>query len=214
MSNNTNVNLRKYLIAAMATCFIMLIWSAYDSPLFPLYTSGDSSIFMLIGKGITEGKIPYRDLFDHKGPVLFWIEAAGWALGGRNGIWFIETLGAIFSVFMIMKICELFNSRFFIPVIGTAVVYLTLFGRGNLCENYSLPLVYLCVYLTIKYYQSEVVKHPWIYSYIYGICFALLAFIRVNNATIICGFVLCIIIRLITAREFDNLIKNIIAVID
>lgn len=211
MSKKTNVNLKKYFIAAMVTCFVMLIWSAYNSPLFPLYTSGDSSIFMLIGKGITEGKVPYRDLFDHKGPIFFWIEAAGWALGGRTGIWIIETLGTVFSVFMIMKICELFNSGFFIPVIGTAIVYLTLFGRGNLCENYSVPLVYLCVYLTIKYHQSEVIKHPWIYSFIYGTCFALLAFIRVNNATIICGFALCIIIRLIIAKEFDNLITNIIA---
>ena len=69
--------IKKYLIAAVATCFVMLLWSAYDSPLFPLYNSSDSAIFMLIGKGITDGKIPYRDLFDHKGPFLFCIEPPG-----------------------------------------------------------------------------------------------------------------------------------------
>ena len=51
----------KYMIAGVVTCFVMLICSAYDSPLFPLYNSSDSAIFMLIGKGITEGKLPYVD---------------------------------------------------------------------------------------------------------------------------------------------------------
>ena len=203
--------IKRYLIVTVATCFVMLLWSAYDSPLFPLYTSGDSSIFMLIGKGITEGKVPYRDLFDHKGPFLFWIEAAGWAIGGRTGIWAIETLGTVLSVIMIMKISEQLGSNSFLPVIGTAVVYLSYFGRGNLCENYSVPLVYVCLYLIVKYYQSDEIKHPAMYSFIYGVCFAVLAFIRINNATIICGFVLCIIVRLLIEREYLNLVRNLTA---
>ena len=203
--------IKRYLTAAVATCLVMLLWSAYDSPLFPLYTSGDSSIFMLIGKGITEGKIPYRDLFDHKGPFLFWVEAAGWALGGRTGIWAMETIGAVLSVFMIMKISDQLGSNPLIPVIGTAAVYLSYFGRGNLCENYSVPLVYACLYLIVKYYQSDQRKHPPVYSFVYGVCFAALAFIRINNATIICGFVLCIIIRLLMEREYINLLQNLLA---
>lgn len=209
--NSAFDRINRYLIGAVATCFVMLLWSAYDSPLFPLYNSSDSSIFMLIGKGITEGKVPYRDLFDHKGPFLFWIEAAGWALGGRTGIWVIETLGTILSVFMTMKISDQLNSNSLIPVIGTVVVYLSYFGRGNLCENYSVPLVYVCLYLIVKYYQSDEVKHPAMYSFIYGVCFAVLAFIRINNATIICGFVLCIIVRLLIEREYGNLVRNLLA---
>lgn len=201
---------KRYLIAAAVTCFVMFLWSAYDSPLFPLYTSGDSSIFMLIGKGITEGKVPYRDLFDHKGPFLFWIEAVGWALGGRTGIWAIETMGAVLSVFMIIKISDQLRSDPIISIIGTAAVYLTYFGRGNLCENYSVPLVYFCLYLIVKYYQSDEKKHPPAYSFIYGFCFAVLAFIRLNNATIICGFALCIIIRLLMEREYANLLQNLL----
>lgn len=202
---------RKYLIAGVITCIAMLICSAYDSPLFPLYNSSDSAIFMLIGKGITEGKLPYVDLFDHKGPVLFWIEAFGWWIVGRTGIWIVETIGAIVSVFLLIRICEQLRSNWSLPILGTAVVYLSYFGRGNLCENYSLPFILFCVFLTVRYFQSNIIKHPWKYAFAYGVCFAILAFIRVNNATVICGFVLCIIIRLAVAREYKNLIENVAA---
>lgn len=201
---------RRNILIVVITTLVMLVWSAYNSPLFPYYTSGDSSIFMLIGKGITEGKLPYRDLFDHKGPVLFWIEALGWAIAGRTGIWILETLGTVVSVFLIIRICDMLRSNWVFPVLGTAVVYLTYFGRGNLCENYSIPFIYFCVYLVIHYFQSGSHKHPWQYAFAYGVCFGVLAFIRVNNATVICGFVLCIIIQLILAGEFKNLIQNII----
>lgn len=201
----------RYLISGVFTCVIMLFACAYSSPLFPYYTSGDSSIFMLIGKGITEGKLPYVDLFDHKGPILFWIEALGWKLAGRAGIWLLETLGTVLSVIILIKICDQLRSNCLLPVLGSAVVYLSYFGRGNLCENYSFPFIVFCVYLSVKYYQSNKVKHPWKYAFVYGICFAILAFIRVNNATVICGFVLCIIIRLAVAREYKNLIENVLA---
>lgn len=202
---------RSYVAALGITCLVMLAWSAYDSPLFPLYTSSDSSIFMLIGKGITEGKLPYTDLFDHKGPVLFWIEALGWAIGGRTGIWILETLCAAASVLLIMKICNMLNADFLLPAAGTAMVYLTYFGRGNLCENYSLPLVYLSLFFVVKYYKSGKITHPPVYAFIYGICFGLLAFIRVNNATVICAFILVIMIRLIAAKEFGNLAANLLS---
>ena len=210
-SVNINVSKRRYLFVAIITCIVMLICSAYDSPLFPLYNSSDSAIFMLIGKGITEGKLPYVDLFDHKGPVLFWIEAFGWRIAGRTGVWLLETIGAIASVFLLIRICDQLRSNWVFPVLGTAVVYLSYFGRGNLCENYSLPFILFCVFLTVRYFQSNCIKHPWQYAFAYGVCFAVLAFIRVNNAMVICGFVLCIIIRLAITREYKNLVENVLA---
>lgn len=188
----------------------MLVCCAYSSPLFPYYTSGDSSIFMLIGKGITEGKVMYRDLYDHKGPFLFLIEALGWKIGERSGIWAVECLFTCVSVFMIIKIARLLESDPFLPVMGTAVVYLTYFSRGNTCENYSVPFVYICVYLVLLYMRSGNLEHPSRYAFVYGICFSVLALIRINNATAICCLVLCIMLRLLFHRKFKNLVTNIL----
>ncbi len=189
---------------------IMLICCAYSSPLFPYYTSGDSSIFMMFGRGITEGKIIYRDLFDHKGPILFFIQALGWKIGGRTGIWIIEVLLTCLSVYLILEIAKLLEANYFLPLTGTALVYFTYFGRGNTCENYCVPLVYLCVYLSLRYMKSGYIEHPKWSSFVYGVCFSIISLIKVNNATAFCGLALCIILRLVFHKRFINLLINIL----
>ena len=38
----------------------------------------DSSIFMYVGRQMTHGMVPYRDMFDHKGIVLYFLEYFGY----------------------------------------------------------------------------------------------------------------------------------------
>lgn len=52
------------------------IFCPVSSPITICYT-GDSSIFMTMGRLFIDGKIPYVDFFDHKGPVIILIEAFG-----------------------------------------------------------------------------------------------------------------------------------------
>ena len=65
------------LLLAIAVGFT-LVFSVSTSPLYPKYygateliDGGDSLQFQQIGKGWLEGKVPYRDMFDHKGPIIF-----------------------------------------------------------------------------------------------------------------------------------------------
>jgi len=37
----------------------------------------DSSVFISIGEAMHEGKIPYKDIFDHKGPLIYFINYIG-----------------------------------------------------------------------------------------------------------------------------------------
>jgi hypothetical protein len=62
-----------YGILALIAVLFLLIFAYGTSPLFiDNFGISDSAIFLLIGKGITAGYIPYVDLFDHKGPVMFY----------------------------------------------------------------------------------------------------------------------------------------------
>ena len=53
-----------------------------------------------------EGKIPYLDMFDHKGPILYWIEYLGLLIPGKNyfGIWIIEAINMIITVALMCKL--------------------------------------------------------------------------------------------------------------
>ena len=60
---------------------------------FTLYNGYDQAIFEQMGLGMLQGRIPYVDLFDHKGFLLYIINAAGlWLSPGHLGIYLILSL--------------------------------------------------------------------------------------------------------------------------
>lgn len=202
----------KHITLILVSVFAgMLFCCAYTSPLFPYYNNSDSAIFMLIGKGMAEGKLCYVDLFDHKGPILFFIQALGWKIGGRTGIWLLECIAMLVSVAAIEKICRELKAKSFIPLAASAAVLFAVFCHGNLSEDYSLAFVYISLYFAIKYFVSGNEKHPASYAFFYGIAFGTIAFIRINNALIICALILCIAIDLIVKKQYGSLFANLLA---
>ena len=58
-------------------CFIISFIFAVRLGLSPFNSSlpgRDQSVFLYIGREMYNGAVPYRDLFDHKGVILYFIE--------------------------------------------------------------------------------------------------------------------------------------------
>lgn len=49
----------------------MLCLSTSTSPLYNIPYAGDTAMFQTIGKYWAEGSLPYVDLWDSKGPLIF-----------------------------------------------------------------------------------------------------------------------------------------------
>ena len=64
-----------YFVIGILVIVNLLLFSGV-SPLQSIYNMQyDEWLFYLIGKGMTEGRVPYIDLMDHKGPYLFYFFA-------------------------------------------------------------------------------------------------------------------------------------------
>ena len=213
-------DIKNLLILFGCFLFAQLLFSCFTSPLFPYNAGDDSAIFSLMGKGITEGKILYIDLFDHKGPLIFFIDALGHLLGGRLGIFFLQCCSG-FCALSAMYFCgkqlryskryTSFLECFFIFFAGFSVFIYAMQG-GNLTEEYSVLFISTAIYFIVKYSVSaaEQVQHPPVYAFVYGICFTLLAFLRLNNAVTICAGVLPIILFLLYKKEYKNVLLNLL----
>jgi hypothetical protein len=178
-----------------------------------------------MGRAIIQGKIPYIDLFDHKGPVIFIIQVIGQSIHGRFGVWIIEVLFLFLTLILIYKISRFFLSRklsLIVPLSYLALFSFTIF-EGNLTEEYSNPISLICIYFAAKYFlnfeksetSAEIIKtgnrHPAKYAFIYGTCFALIAFMRLNNAVAIVAITIVVLVILIIKNEYKNLIHNTVA---
>ena len=72
--------------------FLLLIFiSLFSLPGITL-PNRDSSVFQYAGAQMLAGKIPYLDFWDHKGPLIFVVNALGaWIHGGDpSGVWLVE----------------------------------------------------------------------------------------------------------------------------
>ncbi len=64
----------QWLINAGIGFIFVFLFSYSTSPLYGRLVS-DQAMFALVGRGITEGIIPYKDLLENKGPLFFLLEA-------------------------------------------------------------------------------------------------------------------------------------------
>ena len=193
---------------------ILLLWYSFTTS--PLYNriGFDSEIFKVFGIGILEGKIPYRDLFDHKGPVIFFINVLGQLIApGRTGLFLLQTVSLSCAFVLIYKISRLFSSVKKSVAIALLIgLFMTALGvGGNQVEEWELPWQLLSVYLALKYllgFEKNPI-HPPVYTLIYGICFGIVSFTRLNDGALIAGMMIGFAAFLILKKQQKQLPLNI-----
>ena len=89
-----------------------MVFIAYDcSPLFKMY-GNDSTMYLIMGKNLAEGGNLYIDLFDHKGPLIFWLNAIPqFFIKGTFGVWLMEIVFIVVSVLIFYKIGKILSDR-------------------------------------------------------------------------------------------------------
>lgn len=163
----------------------VLIFSTSTSPLF-VSEGLDSCVFKTMGQVILQGKTPYVDFFDHKGPVIYFINALGQLMiPGSAGILILQVVGLSLVFFFLFRTARLFvksHLAFIITLVSIAILS-GFYDEGNHCEEWELIAIAISFYYTLKYFvQGSNSKFPKSYSIILGCCLAFTFFIRPNDA--------------------------------
>ena len=147
---------------------ILLLWSfvlsaifiglaSKSSPLYPMNDWVDVNCFFTVGRGILDGLVPYRDLYEQKGPVLYFVYAII-SLFSRNsfvGVYLLEV--ATFGLFLYFSglLAQLYvgQSRvvyFLTAVLAAAVVTSWSFTHGGSVEQNSLFMLVYGMYSVLR----------------------------------------------------------------
>ena len=143
-----------YLLIAV---FAMLIvtFSTTCSFLYKYHTWGDSNIFFTIGKAMLSGVMPYRDLFDQKGPVVFMLHALGALISYKSffGIYILQLVNCFFYLLFIYKTNGLFFNRnnYLNTLMLGVLTYVSLaYSTGDSVEEFSLAIIMYAIYVALK----------------------------------------------------------------
>jgi len=121
--------------------------------------SRDSGVFLYMGWRLLNGDIPYRDVWDHKPPLIYFVDALGITITPTSlwGVWFLQ---GIFIFFTLLLIYKLLDKEFgiYAAFAGTIVLtsgLLTILEKGNVTEEYALVFQAFCFWLFISAWKKD-----------------------------------------------------------
>lgn len=146
---------RLYFALALISIFCMLIVTT-TSPLYYVNNADDGNIMFTVGKSVLHGLMPYKDLFDQRGPIIYFINTLAALISYKNffGIFIFEVIATFIDFLFIYKTLNLrYSCKFsFISVICLIPFLFNskLFIYGNTPEEFILPLIMITIYLLTK----------------------------------------------------------------
>ena len=211
-SNNILNKIRKYTSYIFLFVIVLIISLIYldSSPLYPnMLPDIDSSVFQVMGKGLLENKIIYKELFDHKGPIVYIINAIALLISDRYGLFIIEVIIAYIGTIFIYKTARIMLNKDFSMIMSIIYVFISYkyFYGGNFSEEYAIAFISIAMYYIIKILHSkENNKLNWI---MVGTTFAITFLIKPTYCAIWAVFGLVQLICSIKDKKIKELIKAI-----
>ena len=89
------------LLYCLFVSFCFLTICTKSSFLYPLNNGSDIQCFFTVGKGMMHGLVPYRDLVEQKGPLLYFLYGLASLVSSRSffGVYLLEILSYTFFLF-------------------------------------------------------------------------------------------------------------------
>jgi hypothetical protein len=187
--------------------FVLLPLSPLNLPL--VYR--DSGVFLYTGWRILNGQIPYLEIWDHKPPVIFFINALGLAVtnGSRWGVWIIEFIALCFAAMIGFKLIQKFFGSLS-AVFGTFLWMLTLvfvIQGGNLTEEYTLPLQFAALWLFCGTVKLKSLRWKF---FLIGLLGSIAFFTKQTSIGIWMAIVLFLFFQAVTSRQIKNLLSQLL----
>jgi hypothetical protein len=203
----------------MLSRIISLLWmgtlvaASISNPMLS-YPGRDSGIFLYIGSLILKGKMPYLDVWENKGPLIFYINALGLFVsnGSRWGVWFLELLfllGAAWTGYLVIK-----QRMGVTPALLAIYIWLSALGNvlqgGNFSEEYALLFSLIAVFAFLKSLEQPGNRS---FLLLIGISLALNFLLRPNNVSQQVAALTAYFVLTILSRNWRLLFKRIAFVV-
>lgn len=148
------------LLLCVLCAGLALLAASTCSALYAASFWPDTNLYFTIGRGMAQGLAPYRDLFDHKGPLLFLIYAAAAMVcdTGYIGVYLMEVLSLTAALYIGYRTVCLYGQSplalLVIPIQAVAVCCSRAFTQGGSAEEFCLPALALGLYAALRLLMS------------------------------------------------------------
>ena len=148
--------LLRFLFACLAA-FSLLAVCSKSSFLYPMNDWVDVNCFFTVGRGILRGLVPYRDLYEQKGPLIYFLFALAGQISESSflGVYILEGLSFSWFLYLGGRIAETLSGRkaaygLSAALLAAAVPLTPAFSHGASAEEFFLPVLALGLLTVLK----------------------------------------------------------------
>ena len=168
-SSNTRVT-RHHVYFMVFVSVLTISLMSKSSFLYPLNDWVDSNCFFTVGKALLSGKVLYRDIFEQKGPLIYFLHALAARISYRSflGMYFFEIFACFIFLYYSAKLFALFSdsgAKRGSLFSGDSAERFSLFSgdsakrvSGADCIYYFIPVVSALTYSSAAFYHGDSVE--------------------------------------------------------
>ena len=201
-----------YIICFIGSLIIMLI-ATRSTPLISFNDYNDANVMFTMGRGIVNGKVPYRDLIDRKGPIIYFIHAFSAWINPKSftGVWIFEWLSCFMTMFWGIKLqklivpgYDLLSAILTFPL--TAALYFTpSFLYGDTPEIFCVPLILYALYSCVNCLDDKIFSFGK--SVLIGVFIGIVFWMKFNLCGAFIGMFFYLAFRMIRTKRFKILFQ-------
>ena len=191
--------LSRFLFACLAAFSVLAVCSK-SSFLYPMNDWVDVNCFFTVGRGILHGLVPYRDLYEQKGPLVYFLFALAGQISESSylGVYLLE--GICFSWFLYLggRIAETLSGQKNAYWISAALLAVLIpitpaFSHGASAEEFFLPVLALGLWIVLKAMHE---KKPLTdrQGFVLGLCTAAALWKKYTFCGLFAGLALAVLI--------------------
>lgn len=144
------------LLPLMVSILILGVCSK-SSPLYPMSDWVDVNCFFTVGRGMRHGMIPYLDLYEQKGPVIYFLYALAALISESSflGVYIVEVLSFAVFLFFSGKTARTLSGSPWAWLVTVAAMGFTIpvtpaFSHGASAEELLLAVLAAGMYIVVR----------------------------------------------------------------
>ena len=200
LKNKPGMNhaLFRFLVSCLASFSVLAVCSK-SSFLYPLNDWVDVNCFFTVGRGIVHGLVPYRDLYDQKGPLVYFVYALSSLISEKSflGVFLLE--GLCFACFLHLcgRIAETLSEQkeaywLSLPLFAILVPVTPAFSHGSSAEEFFLPVFSAGLFILFRaMHEKRLLRGRE--GFLLGLCAAAAVWAKYTFAGLFAGLALAVL---------------------
>lgn len=157
---------KQSILAALVISFCFLFICSRSSFLYVFNNWDDANSYFTMGKMMMNGGVIYRDLFDQKGPLLYFIYGIAYLISNTtfSGVFLMEIVSMTVFLLAVYRIFRLYLrhvvSLGLLPFVAFSITVSKSFYWGGCAEEFCLPFLAWGLFFSAKYWKEEYPSPP------------------------------------------------------